>query len=89
MTIEDDHSVVRCNTCGWEGQVCDCKHGCTAANRYPIKLCPICGSDNVKPLPEEDGGMHDKVDSPHYPKTPSGGFELKIPETKKELVHAG
>ena len=60
VSRHNDTSGVQCEDCGWEGQVCGCRHGYISvrteifgADVEPMDFCPVCGSDQLMPIEEE------------------------------------
>lgn len=61
----NDKTPVRCEACGWQGRVMDCKHGYSSSGGInppwgepvgdvePMDYCPECGSDNLIPIEQE------------------------------------
>jgi len=46
----DDPRLVRCESCGWRGQLKDCVHGYAPVppdDVEPMDYCPECGSDQI------------------------------------------
>lgn len=47
----DDPRPVKCEDCGWEAQVRDCRHGYAkiagTEDVEPVDYCPECGSKNL------------------------------------------
>jgi predicted RNA-binding Zn-ribbon protein involved in translation (DUF1610 family) len=55
----EDPTLVRCEECGWQGPIKECRHGhasypiSTRGNDYdvePMDYCPKCDSDQLVPL---------------------------------------
>ena len=56
---EDDTTPVKCQDCGWQGQVKDCVHSyrgvpMTDGDVEAVDQCPLCGNENVYPQDDEE-----------------------------------